>query len=276
MSAATKSDDYGREFSRDLPVELNEHELQAYGKMLAEKVNEEKLLEERKKQITAEWNQKIKGVSVEIARIADARAKGKEMRPVKCRERIHGNVIEVVRLDSLVVVDTRPADLRDLQTSLPGTGVPEMPDAIDEGPRGGSIGDDQPMHNGTEVVSSVGDTVHHMPDEVAADPTVLICHGCGDVLGHDEQAEVVHLVDDGTVAEHVYHAECAAEMRALDEEENAEPDNVIRPDFNASEQTQRDTEQREQEIEDEKTKPKPKRDRSKKSLASKAAPKRKR
>lgn len=267
MSAATKSDDYGREFSRDLPVELNEHELQAYGKMLAEKVNEEKLLEERKKQITAEWNQKIKGVSVEIARIADARAKGKEMRPVKCRERIHGNVIEVVRLDSLVVVDTRPADLRDLQTSLPGTGVPEIPDVIDEGPRGGSIGDDRPMHNGTEVVSSVGDTVHHMPDaEEASNGAGEIC-GCGEIIGADEETEMVQLVDDGTIAARHYHKACAEEMRAVQDEE--EPDNVIRPDFNAGEQTERDTEQREQEIEDDKTKPKPKRDRSKKSLASK-------
>ena len=111
-----------RTFTRELPVKLSEDELQQYGKMLADKVKEEELAEDRKKQVVAAHANGIKDIRIEIKRIADARAKGQELRPVKCHERLRNGVIEIVRLDTNEVVDVRPADLRDLQTTIPGTG----------------------------------------------------------------------------------------------------------------------------------------------------------
>lgn len=175
------ANEFDRKFSRELPVTLNDSELQTYGRMLADKVREEELAEEKKKQANAEHSARIKTIRVEIKRIADARAKGEELRPVQCGERLKGNVIEIVRLDRLEVVDTRPAELRDLQTSLPGTELPaEMPEDVEP------LGDDEAMGGpdktgrgvqsleGSNVVqgnfgqSSSGDTVYNgAPDDHA-------------------------------------------------------------------------------------------------------------
>lgn len=194
-----------RHFSRELAVALNDHELQSYGKMLAEKVREEELAEEKKKQVTAEHSNRIKAIRVEIKRIADARAKGEELRPVKCAERLRGNVIEIVRLDRMEVVDTRPADLRDLQTSIPGTGVPEMPESFDEGPRGDAMG--------SMVTSSTGGAVY----SGAPGDGESLCGECSEgITEDDETAERNGLT---------VHLDCAEEIdeRAAMEAGGGEP-----------------------------------------------------
>lgn len=146
-----------KRFSRELPVDLNDGELQAYGRQLAEKVREEELAEEKKKQIASEHTSRIKVIRNEIKRLADSRAKGAELRPVQCGERIKGNVIEVVRLDSYVVVDSRPADLQDLQTTMFDTSDAE-PDGFDDGRDADP--DNVVQFTGSTATSSVGDTVH--------------------------------------------------------------------------------------------------------------------
>lgn len=105
-------------FDRELPVTLTDSELQTYGGMLASKVRELEQLSDRKKQVVLEWSTKIKAVDQEIKRIADVRAKGEELRPVKCIERWEGGVIQTIRLDTSEVVDVRPASMHDAQTSL--------------------------------------------------------------------------------------------------------------------------------------------------------------
>lgn len=175
------------EFTRELAVELNDHELKLYGGMLAEKVREEELAIEKKAQQNKEHNARIQTIRNEIKRIADARAKGEELRPVRCSERLKGNVIEIVRLDLQTVVDTRPADLRDLQTSFPESGD-HAPGSygggvgvdIDEGPRemgrvlqlvpdsdapyiepgAGEVRDDEGTYVGETVESSTGAQVY--------------------------------------------------------------------------------------------------------------------
>lgn len=177
-AAQTETDPFLRKFTRELPVSLNDHENQLYGKMLAEKCKEQELAIEKAKQIAADHKNRIKVITNEIKRLADARAKGEELRPVMCGERLHGNVIEIVRLDRGEVVDTRPAELKDLQTSIPGTGMPDMPDNFDEGPRGAGLGTtaDQPVEDEGEIVeSSVGDEVY-----------------VGDTDDHDEETRDVY------------------------------------------------------------------------------------
>lgn len=209
VQATSEGDQILRRFNRDLPVTLNEHELQAYGKMLAEKVREEELADERRKQVAAQHATQIKGIRVEVKRIAEARAKGEELRPVPCGERLRGNVIEIVRLDRMEVVETRPAEMRDLQTSMPGVvGDPKVPD-FDEGPRGDALGNDdgaKPEHTGANVTSSVGDTVH------VGDPNdaMIMCGYCGGEVDLDHDAIEMVGGDDGAPV----HKECADERRA--------------------------------------------------------------
>lgn len=108
-------------FTRELPVQLNDHELQVYGLMCASKVKEINLAEEKLKQHNSQAKTAIKGMRQELNRIATARNAGEELRAVECAERISGNVIEIVRLDTKPheVIDTRPAEITDLQPTLP-------------------------------------------------------------------------------------------------------------------------------------------------------------
>lgn len=165
---ATESE-FLKKFTRELPVDLNDGELQTYGKMLAEKVREKELAEDKKKQATSVHAATIKTISNEIKRIAEARSKGAELRPVACGERLHGNVIEIVRLDTSVVVDTRPADLQDLQTTMPGFDTSDVaePDGFDDG--AGDSPDNVLPFTGANVTSSAGDTVHVGDTEDRAD-----------------------------------------------------------------------------------------------------------
>jgi hypothetical protein len=263
-------DEYLRRFTRELPVVLNEHENQLYGKMLAEKCKEQELAIEKKKQVMADHANRIKVITNEIKRLADARAKGEELRPVMCGERLHGNVIEIVRIDRGEVVDTRPADLKDLQQDLPGMGMPLIPEGFDEGPRGAGLGStaDQPVTEGTGemVESSTGGQVYvdgHAPgddDESDDEPDVYD----GDVP--DEQPDNIVRPDFSGVGE----SEDDMIDRKLREREEA----ASRPESSPMAQRDRDIAQREKEIAETGNK-KPARSRSAKANAAKTPPKKK-
>lgn len=232
------------EFTRELPVQLNDHELQTYGRMLAEKVREVELTEERKKAVVKEWSTKIGIIRQDIKRIADARAKGEELRPVRCAERLHGNVIEIVRLDRGEVVDTRPADLRDLQTTIPGTDepqregtvlqfVPAMPDyaapsGFDDAPH--DLGPDGHSHvaaaidathgesypasigSGTGIVYDGDDRLGEVVMTSAGDAAFIggdaMCPACGLALTEDDET----MIDAGMPV----HKACASGEALVD------------------------------------------------------------
>jgi hypothetical protein len=170
-----------RRFSRELEVALNEHELQQYGSMIAKEIKREDKLTEKKKKITEKFSGAIKNCRREQRRLAEAREMGVELRPVECEEKWIAGTMQIIRLDTGAVVDVRPAtsednqldiddalnsdnsdddlddeDLEELDVDLEGdeptviTPPGEAPDA---------------KHRGEDVVSSVGERVHHMPDD---------------------------------------------------------------------------------------------------------------
>lgn len=106
-------------FTRELECDLTEDEKQLYGKMLAERTNELTAIEEQKKKVVAEYGSRLKGVRLEQTRLAIARSKGKELRPVECLKRWNNGVIEIVRLDTNEVVDVHPATIADRQVEFP-------------------------------------------------------------------------------------------------------------------------------------------------------------
>lgn len=110
----------GRQFTRDLPVRLNDEELQLYGKLLAIKVQEEAAVDDQRKQIGREYSTRLGAIRCEQARLADARSKGLELRPVECTERWHSGMIEIVRSDTDEVVESRPVTPADQQIQIPG------------------------------------------------------------------------------------------------------------------------------------------------------------
>jgi hypothetical protein len=205
------------------------------------------MFEEKKKQIAAEWSTKIKKVQIEIHRLADARSKGEELRPVKCTERINGNVVEIVRLDQNAVVEVRPAEMRDLQTDLAdvhGDFAPPTPEGFDEGPRdmGPDTGDgdreplasdptidsdenDLPLEDGgtmqgapTGVVydendQPVGEGVESSSGEGVYVSGEQPCGACGDAITEDDKTSMV----DGVLI----HTKCEPEDLSEAERESA-------------------------------------------------------
>lgn len=106
--------------TRELECDLTDEEKQKYGKILADKVNEIRAIEDQKKKVMSEYSTKLKSVRLEESRLAIARSSGKELRPVDCVERWNNGVIEVVRLDTNEVVDVHPASIADRQVEFPG------------------------------------------------------------------------------------------------------------------------------------------------------------
>lgn len=160
-------------FTRELEVDLGEAELQLYGKMLAEKVQEEGAIEEQKKLAMKEYASRLSKVRNEIARIASARSKGRELRPITCVERFNGGMVEIVRTDKNEVVDTRPATFSERQTEFPGIDEDdqgELPIDNDEPFESDAPVDAEVDHDGVDVVASSGATVHVMPDEPDIEP----------------------------------------------------------------------------------------------------------
>jgi hypothetical protein len=263
----------GTEFARELPVALSDEEKQSYGKQLAERVNEQTMLEERKKQSNAEWSTKIKKVEIEISRLADARAKGAELRPVKCIERLKGNVVEIVRLDRDEVVESRAAEMRDMQTEFPDiggatTGSPADfngsqeigPDtAFDSRSTSERLAQSGLEDNGAEdppsnVIEFVGEAVENDTGEAFVSGEQP-CAACGNAITEEDKTSMI----DGSLI----HTACEPTDLTPEERESAKASataaKLPSPSFSAESSTLRNEE-----------KPaKPKRDRSAKSKAKK-------
>lgn len=174
-------------FTRDLPVQLTQSELQAHGARLARKVKDLELVKERKAKEARKLSLEIKEIELEIKRIADARDKGEELRPVTCAERVHGNVMEVVRLDTGAVIEARPLRYDEMQTSIPGTDDP---------------------YAGEDVPTPEAPTDDQLDQAAAAaaggDP---LCGICDEPVGPDDATEM--LEDIGMV-----HSLCAEDRRS--------------------------------------------------------------
>lgn len=157
-----------RTIKRELPVKLSDHELNLFGGYIAEKHKEKGRLKDQLKRVVAEYKGQLLKLEEDINRLAEARVKGEETRPVMCEERWHSGAIQVVRLDSGEVIDARPATLADAQETLPIDGTTDLTHL--DGKPAKVI--EMTVHQGRTVESSVGDTVYVTDDEGEMDVEV--------------------------------------------------------------------------------------------------------
>lgn len=116
----TNENDIIRHFKRHLPVPLSEEQQNTYGKLLAEKVKEEEAVESEKKQVMKEYATRLSKIRNDQSRLAEVRSKGEELREVECLERWRAGMVELVRLDTGDVFDTRAITPADQQQNIPG------------------------------------------------------------------------------------------------------------------------------------------------------------
>jgi len=105
-----------------LPCKLNEEELRKKSEELASAVNELKELEERKREVMAEWKEKIDASKERVLLLAKAVHTRTEDRPVDCEEHpnLSRNCIEIYRTDSDgggQLVRTRPMTLEEKESA---------------------------------------------------------------------------------------------------------------------------------------------------------------
>ena len=128
---------------RSLPVDLTDQEVLVRAAELAAAHKDSEENKKKLKSITSDLKGKIEMAdlrSSELARIVGSR---QEDRPVKCYEIVRGSQVQVVRMDTYVVVEYRNATPADLQKPLflepqakDEPGAPSEPEQIEAEPAG--------------------------------------------------------------------------------------------------------------------------------------------
>lgn len=118
-----------KRIERELPCILTEEELAETARALAINVAEYNTLEDEKKAVMLEYNERLKLLDTFQRRMAKIVEEGKEDRPVMCQVDYHApesGYKQIIRQDTFEIVETLPMNQRDeeayyaeMQTSLP-------------------------------------------------------------------------------------------------------------------------------------------------------------
>jgi len=103
-----------------LPCKLSAHEKLLKSDQMAAKHGEIAQLEAAKKSATSSFSSSIKQKQTELTQLAEEIRSGEELRPVECVEkpRYADLMVDLVRLDTGVVVTNRPMHPRERQSAL--------------------------------------------------------------------------------------------------------------------------------------------------------------
>lgn len=114
-----------RKFTRPLDVKLMDGELLAKLDELAAKLVKKEEVEDELKNVSAGYKGQIKTLRQEIHDITKAVTTKTEEREVECEERMNftASTVEVVRLDTLEVVESRAMTLRERQRDMFATSL---------------------------------------------------------------------------------------------------------------------------------------------------------
>lgn len=109
-----------RRHARDLVVKYTQKEMVEKSQLLAKKYTELHEIETEKKNIVAEYNEKIKGRVKELEGIVQVVKDGGEVKPVECDMNIDfdKNTVKVIRLDTQAVVSEEKLSSKDRQLEL--------------------------------------------------------------------------------------------------------------------------------------------------------------
>jgi hypothetical protein len=114
-------------FADKLPCTISTEDLPARSSELAKVIHARDHLLEQKRETNANFRSRVKFYDERLKELADAVEGGTELRNVDCVERFNSrtNTVELVRLDTGEVYDSRAATAEDRQEDLPGVGASE-------------------------------------------------------------------------------------------------------------------------------------------------------
>lgn len=117
------STDYVRKnLMRLLPCLVNDEQTLFYARSAAKQRRERDKLEEEMKAESDRRKARIAELDAEAERLDAIVATGREDRNIICHERFHSGMVELVREDTMEVVDARPPSQEELQRAIPGVG----------------------------------------------------------------------------------------------------------------------------------------------------------
>ena len=106
----------GIKTTRKLLCKLTEDEIDERGRKAADLDQEKRKVDAERKATASTFREQIKHLDKQIADLTEQATTGEELREVECEEReslVSGGGLEIVRLDTLEVVDTIPDDPED-------------------------------------------------------------------------------------------------------------------------------------------------------------------
>ena len=97
-------------FEKLLPVPINEQEKLELCEILGKDCVRKAELEQKKKDMAAEYNEKIKMIQEEIDKNSHIAASGEVLKSIRCQAtpNYSTKMVEIVRLDYGEIIDTRP------------------------------------------------------------------------------------------------------------------------------------------------------------------------
>lgn len=149
-----------RDLPRELPCALTDNERLQRAIEAAKKRGERNLLEDQAAELKETAKRLLADHDSVLERLDSAVRDGSERRLIRCHERFHAGMVELVRDDTLEVVESRPATFAEAQRTMPGVDPPTA--AIDGI---GVVRLDTGEVVGDVVESCVGDAVFVAPDD---------------------------------------------------------------------------------------------------------------
>jgi len=112
-------ENHGNPYTRELPTEATASELALIAHELADVLDEEKRVKEEKREANAVYRQKLAGLDDRKAKLSECVKTDRKLEQVKVQEVLRSdNLIEVIRTDTGVVIETRTATADDLQRTI--------------------------------------------------------------------------------------------------------------------------------------------------------------
>jgi hypothetical protein len=116
---ASLREKHGQEYARELPVVATLSDLAQLGQQLAATVDEVTTVKTFRRESNAQFREQLTSLEAQQKKLSECMKSGRKLEPVTCQEYMRkDNLIEVVRLDTGEIVETRQATSDDLQKEI--------------------------------------------------------------------------------------------------------------------------------------------------------------
>lgn len=180
--------------TRTLPVELGPEEYRATSRNLAQHIEELARTQDEKKATVGGFTQRIESLNSTIAELTSVVSSGKRWMAVECIETNNYDTgyVEMIRIDTGEVVESRPMGLEDRQAGLFERGedmAPVADEQVETPPAEEGTLEEPPLPDNPTLTDEQLAAMIQGTSEASAVDELDVVPELGDVFGEDEIAE---------------------------------------------------------------------------------------